>query len=597
MSEWQKVSTLVTFGSTWNIAGMGKTYVDSVSSFAQTVTLLKTSTAKFWFPGNGVDSYLVSSASITQGAISTALRVNGQTSFYVPKEGRWSDNVSLANFSLPGEVTFSFTIAHTSAKIPTAPIAPTTPVGVSAYEAEISIVSGEDVRLEVEEDRLVFNVQFENDFKDSVNGIEPTITIPNRVSIEKTFKMFGDGCLKITPEAIINEYGNIGVKGLTRAYNLIIAAGSTGLSHYIAYEKDYSLGGYWLVFGSAEMRGTPVRCLGSGNYILTDSQGNKVTVTVSYSDLWEYGGNCYAQWEENIIYYDIASVLSRLQGNFVVSFFLVTWGRLWHCAYIYVDQGDGSGRIYSVLSGNRRYLGKCEKSLFQKLNPQMGLTDNGTVYVDSLQIIGELVDFTIPPTEPITTFSRIGLAEVTAESTITVDTNPTPGDTLTLKGSAGGEDIVFTFVESYPLNDYEIQIGTDTSETASNIAAAINNIEGAEFVASAEGNVVTITAYTQTEFSMETDSEGLTLGAVTEIVPGFIDEEASVSTEFDATDGGKAVQEAATVSDAMDGLIDGLAESISASTEFDVPMDGITEEISVSTTFDGLIDYMGESDD
>ena len=177
MSEWVTTQTLINFGSTWNIHGSGKTYVNDITTHTQTVTLQDTNSAKFWFPGNGIDSYLVLSAVITQGALSTPLKVNGATAFYVPKDGRWSDFASIANFNLPGEVTFSFSIASTSAKIPTAPAAPTTPVGVSAYSMPINIASGE---FEVEEDRLVFDLQFENGYK-ILHGIEPTLRLPDRV--------------------------------------------------------------------------------------------------------------------------------------------------------------------------------------------------------------------------------------------------------------------------------------------------------------------------------------------------------------------------------------------------------------------------------
>jgi hypothetical protein len=55
-----------------------------------------------FFAGNGVDSYLVQSAYITQDTHSVAMKVNGATTFYVPAFGRWSDYSSIAGFTVPG---------------------------------------------------------------------------------------------------------------------------------------------------------------------------------------------------------------------------------------------------------------------------------------------------------------------------------------------------------------------------------------------------------------------------------------------------------------------------------------------------------------
>jgi hypothetical protein len=61
---------------------------------------------KVFFAGNGVDSYLVQSAYVTQDTHSVAIKVNGATTFYIPAYGRWSDYSSIAGFTVPGTADF-----------------------------------------------------------------------------------------------------------------------------------------------------------------------------------------------------------------------------------------------------------------------------------------------------------------------------------------------------------------------------------------------------------------------------------------------------------------------------------------------------------
>jgi len=186
--------------------------------------------------------------------------------------------------------------------------------------------------------------------------------------------------------------------------------------------------------------------------------------------------------------------------------------------------------------------------------------------------------------------------EFVSTCTLTITTNPDPGDTLVLKGGQQG-DITFTFVDHYPNNQYEIQIGADTSETASNIATAINNYTLAEFSAEASTNTVTVTSYISGEMTVEITGTGISAGTITGTYPGFNDEEISVADSFTVAEGGKSVQENASASDSMDGLIDGLTETVSASAVIDCLMDSMDENANASAAsdnFDGLIDYMGD---
>lgn len=185
------------------------------------------------------------------------------------------------------------------------------------------------------------------------------------------------------------------------------------------------------------------------------------------------------------------------------------------------------------------------------------------------------------------------LTETPKSGDITINANPSPGETFTVSNSA---TTVFTFVDHYPNNATEIQIGATTALTAQALATAINNISGAEFVATVDGSVISVDAYCESAFAMTTTSTGIEISSITEIVPGLTTETVTAADSFTATEGGKSVQENATAADSTDGLIDGSAESASVSTVFDtlnVEMDE-TIEATVTTDFDGLIEYMGE---
>lgn len=193
-----------------------------------------------------------------------------------------------------------------------------------------------------------------------------------------------------------------------------------------------------------------------------------------------------------------------------------------------------------------------------------------------------------------TSFSpQTNLVELTGTGTITVTSNPSAGETITISNSASN---AFTFVDHYPNNSTEIQIGATTAATAINIATAINAIAGAEFVATVDGSVITVIGYTST-FAMTTTSAGITISGITETLGAGMLESASVADSITVAEGGKATQENASVADSADGLIDGSAESAGVFTMIDclgAEMDEGIGATALSDNFDGLIDYMGE---
>lgn len=536
MSDWYTVESLMVMGNSWNVSGMGTVYVSGLTSYTQTVSLKSTPTAKFWFPGNGVDSYLVASASITQGSLSTPVKVNGKTSFYVPKEGRWSDWVSIANFALPGDVVFAFSIASLSSKIPTASSAPTTPVGVSACEYKTTTTFLPITELDEEAGDLVAQLPFVENFPNFNNwavldGITPTISEGLYINLPKLTEEGHGNSTNIWINPLISHLPDkFSLEVITNCDS--VPGEGCQIIIYL-YTLDYAF----------------------------------VTTIQTYASpppwdiLYKQLENKEQKWRWEI---DIANINRPIERVYYDDEFIA----------------ELVGMYFIALAGSDGYP-----------SPSAGLQ----VEVNNSYDTGAACRLHIKSITITDVTTDRSLLEVTQAGTLTVTGSIAAGDTLTISGGTAG-NIVFTFVDHYPNNANEIQIGVDVNATAANISTAINDITGAEFVATVASNVVTVTAHTSLSFSMSTTSSEISVGAVTEAIPGFNDETASASAVFTATEGGKSVQENASASDSMDGLIDGLTEAASATAVIDCLTDSMEEGVTcnASVNIDGLIDYMGE---
>lgn len=507
-----KVSIFID-GDPFSPSGIGSGTTAATATVSQTFVLSSGYSVKqFWFSGNGASSILVSSARLIQGSKNIPLKVNGATSFYISATGRWSDFVSIADFTLGQNVTVTITFQGTVnvATFRDNPV-PTSPVIVSVIADPLTGtgLTGD----------ILFDVEFEGTFVDSINGFTPSTTQNCSLTATPANVIFGDGSVLFNASA-----------------ENIPASAS-----YLIYPTN-----------SAFIN----KCAEDG---------------FTYSMFCKLLAPLYGYPAGSTIH--LANVLVKVSGGYDM--------------YAYIN-GVIPGEPPSTFMDDAAVGGIL-------LN--LTLATAVPFIVDGFQIIKGAAwteEFT-PPSQPFTSPADNDPIEITFNSTITLTSNPDAGDTLVLKGGTGG-DITFTFVDHYPNNQYEIQIGANVNETAASIAIAINNIAGAEFTATAVDNVITITAYTST-FSMEETGGGVTLGGVTHTLDGLITEDISAADSFTATDGGKAIQENVSVSDAVDGLIDGLSESINVTDFFDVPMDKLDESVSVSTNFDGLIDSMGESND
>jgi hypothetical protein len=536
---------------------------------------------KFWLAGNGVSSVLITSARLIQGTKNIPVTVNGAQSFYIPATGRWSDYVSIADFTLPGSVTLTMLFEGTvNVSTFSDNSIPDDPVAVSAYDF---LSQGAECTGDV-----LFDVEFDGSFVDSVGGLTPVVT--GDATIETGSRMFGSGCGKLQPFTSILQPINITgvtitewVSGLGRTEFLNLAKVEGVLHLYLSDGFDNG-----------------VVLTTSGNYTIFNSY-NEISVNVVFSEIPDLENNSSVsdsigliQNASSLAYTPSEETKTILKTNgFTYSVFMQTdESPAMHIAYSF-EKASGGYNLRVFANGhlqNAIFISDANIDVYIMYMFTL-LAQEETVYCDGYQIIEGALwtsEFT-PPDAPITPDTR--LVELTHNSSITLTTNPAPGDTIKLKGGTLG-DVTLTFVNHYPNNQYEVQIGATVNETAANLALAINKIAGAEFTAAATDNVVDVIAYSPT-FSMEETGESVVLGGVTRTLDGLITEDISVDDSFTVADGGKAIQQNVSVTEAIDGLIDGLSENINITDYFDTPMDGLDESVLVSTSFVGLIDVMG----
>lgn len=487
-------------------------------SYGYTNTAKKTT--RHFFAGNGVSSYCVASAFLTQGSNSNPITCNNKTSFLVPPYGRFSDLISVSNYIYGETVNVVVNLATTQ----TVPAYNGSPTIISAYESDY--VEGTTVFIDdfttIEDYVDVYGF----DLIESVNGkmhilvnscsssgsqlyvFPPSISSPIITSKPSAF-----ACeIKIKLDTI----PNLKVSVVLPFYWVNMA--------FYSSSKTVRISGEWF--------GNPI----SYPYVKCNDNAEYQTWTLvvsTYNDSLKGLYNLF------------------LDGDYI-----------------------GGGDIDPISYG---YYGL----------PQVGFRTSSN---------GEKLEFNVEYIEIKSIGTTTRPIEMTTSGTITVNSNPTAGETLTLNNSTTRS---LTFVDFYPVNSNQIQIGATASETAAHIATAINDIDGAEFVATVANNLLTVTAYTTSVFSMATTSGAITIGSITNKIPGFLEESATAADSFTVIEGGMAIQENASAVDVTDGMIDGLSEEVAASDNIDCLFDIMDEGVSASAasdTFDGLIEYMGEEE-
>ncbi|MCE5212523.1 MAG: hypothetical protein LLG40_13350 [Deltaproteobacteria bacterium] len=200
---------------------------------------------KFWIAGNGVSAFTVSSAVLTQGTKSVAVKCLSKTSFSVPASGRWTDLVSLSGFTTPGEVSFT---VQTWQEISVVDMnSSNTTIDDEVVFDSSGVVSKVSVDTNVVVGEILFDLEFEGTFADSVNGLTPTQE--QNVELEASTRIFGNGCLKIVGSAdySILQYtatDDLKAKMASNGWTISGFSGVNGISNHSAVAYEKVSGGY-----------------------------------------------------------------------------------------------------------------------------------------------------------------------------------------------------------------------------------------------------------------------------------------------------------------------------------------------------------------
>jgi len=434
---------------------------------------------KVWFAGNGVDSYQVQSAYLTQGIHSVSVKVNGQTSFLIPAFGRWSDYSSTTAFTLPGYVSFVTIVKlNVPILIPIIGYGDTTQTAPSA-PGVVSWIDDDPDSLDDGTAVLVLNFDGADGattWTEEAKGYSPDESYG--FHLDTAQKKFGTASLKnIDSNDAYLTYLN--KPNITDAFTLHFYVRISGLPSTMGPQATI---GFW---------------------------GSSFSLT-SLVDINFYRDGVFFSVSDN-------NGVAALDNGGDYSELLVAdvWN---HCALVSINR-DVFLYINGALSGSWT----CYKD-----NPFAGPTgtylySNYTedVWFDAIELTDNAKwtsNFTPPTTAPPTIKGTIDIVEVTTTATITVTDNTliAAGDTITItETSSLGQVVVtvYTFVTNPTGADNEIVIGPDADTTAANIADTINETDGAEFTASSSGAVATAVKYSSDDVAITTDSSGVTIGS------------------------------------------------------------------------------------
>jgi len=546
------ISLLGLSGDPWSPSGIGDGVTGILYSVVnQIITIADdTNSIRLWFAGNGSGSALVYSAYVTQGAKSVPISVGGKFStFTIPSNGRWSDYISVADFALPGEVTFTINYVAAVA-LPTFSgySTPTDPVPISAIEAATQLPVSSS----------------------TPSSPGSTLILDNFNSNQYWGGISSEGF------AYVVEDGKMKISGTGVGYSTPTMVSGNSFPKVPAYNR-LSFQCDLTMNDLPEATFTPIA---DRIYIY-----NYAYLQVA-CDKYHFGGTLYFTDVGVYSYQPMLLTPIKIAGAAASYSVKIIWDGTTANQYCSIYINDVLCHNFSASEYHATSLFSISVKFSANISDALKHIDFD---VDNLLVQG---DMGVPYTSTASASPSL-LTETPYTGTIRVSTNPSAGETITITNSA---TTVFTFVDHYPVNAGEVQIGATKEETANNLSIAINNISGGEFVATVSGYTITVKAYTETEFSATTTSGGIT-ASITGIVPGLITEDISAADDFTATLMTKYVDENASAADLTDGLIDGLSESASASDNIDCLTDSMDENANASAAtdnFDGLIEYMGE---
>ena len=497
---------------------------------------------RFYFAGNNSYSYSVASATLTQGSKSVKVKCLGQISFSIPPSGRWSDIIQIDNS------------------------------GFVAGPVELTIVSMGYVplaRIDIGSD-----TGSDTDSIGPISRIETHVPVPPvpgsaswtvggnlntaRCALAGAGTQTAGLCMGGYTDSysvITEEYDGTSWSAggnLNTARNNLAGAGtqtaglcmggSTGA--YSAVTEEYN-GTSWSAGGNLatarnELAGAGTQAAGlcMGGYVNSNS-----AITEEYDGTsWSTGGNL------NTARRELAGAGTQTAGlcmggnvsgysNVTEEYDGASWsagGNLATARYTPAGAGtqtaglcmggyaNGDSAVTEEYDGTSWSAGgnlnTARNNLAGAGTQAAGLCMGGYTGVEPIVLSAATEEYTkTESTQPEgydTTSSGNDAVSVTQNGIITVSSQPSAGETLTI--TIDDKTYTFTFVNSPTGSDYDILIGSDTTQTASNIATALSSLSGALISATSSGNVVTVKVYSSNPVTASTNSSGITIGAFNE---------------------------------------------------------------------------------
>lgn len=415
---------------------------------------------KVYFQGDGCASYLVTSSTLTQGSKSVNVKCLGKTSFYVPAYGRWSDTISTVGFTIPGYVTLNVAVIG---DVPT----------INIENKNIITENGPISRVRSYGTITGFPI---NDPCTSLDGWEKNEVL-GTVTIQDGYRFYANE---------ITVQDNESIAALIKT--LALSAFPSKFTVEVDLLVDKFGDEFTVLEGEGNWEGSVVV-----PFIFEINNIGQVTIGFTKNeinhDAWCYGSLLFRategveeKWKFNFNFISSTRYILSVYKNDVF------YKQIEYEVYGFATESVFAIGVYN--SAQSKSIGYTEAHI-KSLKIWLGDIEGGA--------------------EDITESGNDAIS-VTQDGTITVLSQPSAGDTLTV--TYDGQTYTFTFVDTLPKSDYEILIGSDTTLTAANIASALNNLPGALIEATSSGNVVTVKVYSENPVTVSTTASGL-------IISGF----------------------------------------------------------------------------
>jgi hypothetical protein len=474
------------------------------ASISQNIALASTDAAgnavvraRLFFAGNGVDSYLVKSSYVTDGTNTVPVKISGASTFYIPAFGRWSDYFSTASFTLLATVSF---VSILDLKVPLLmPGIGGNQSGESAVGAVTTTEQAYDGDINAPKESFLclnFNgINGATSWEEEAQGISPSFYNEQGVdgALDTSSAKFGTASLKMVATDMcynkkIGYILPIGIIGDFTYHGFIKVSGTNNFVN-----NDF----YW----AAELKG---------------DGGNQVTFRCNPSN-----GNI-----EPNIYFATSGVIIQYSDDVPIPFIE---GQQHHFCIIfkgntimYAVDGLIKGRWTTTDNSPNTGLYKAYFHIYRLLSGEPF-----QVNYDAWELVNYAKwdnNFTPPTMAPPSKVPELETISITSIFTVTVTNNDLVdvGDTITITKTNPNTGaviiIIYAFVNAPTGVENEIIIGAAAGHTAANIATTIAATYGAEFTATVDGAIVTVTANTYDTINTAEDSPGLSVSDVTKTI-------------------------------------------------------------------------------